>query len=179
MNSESDEKYLRALERLLVIVRDLGAARALPEVMRVVRSAARELVNADGATFVLREGDQVYYADEDAISPLWKGCRFPMKICISGWVILEKEPAVIPDIYVDPRIPVDAYRPTFVKSLAMVPMRLSNPVGAIGNYWAKVHTVDDSDLRILQFLADMAAGAIENAGFVPIPDPTHPQVILS
>ena len=45
-------------------------------------------------------------------------------------------PVVIPDIYADPRIPHDAYRPTFVKSLAMVPIRQLEPLGAIGNYWA-------------------------------------------
>ena len=30
----------------------------------------------------LREGR---YADEDAIGKLWKGQRFPMSTCISGW----------------------------------------------------------------------------------------------
>ena len=43
-----------------------------------------KLVGADGATFVLRDGDCCYYVDEDAISPLWKGQRFPLEACISG-----------------------------------------------------------------------------------------------
>ncbi len=46
--------------------------------MAVVRHAARELTGADGATFVLRDADKCFYADEDAIAPLWKGQRFPM-----------------------------------------------------------------------------------------------------
>src|SRR5262249_27351111 len=61
-------------------------------VMEIVRSAARELTGADGATFVLREGDLCYYADEDAIAPLWKGRRFPASACISGWTMLHREP---------------------------------------------------------------------------------------
>jgi hypothetical protein len=41
----------------------------------------------------IRDGDHCYYADENAISPLWKGRRFPLSACISGWVMLNKMPA--------------------------------------------------------------------------------------
>ena len=51
----------------------LAAATSLEDVQRLVRTTARQLVQADGATFVLRDVDRCYYADEDAISPLWKG----------------------------------------------------------------------------------------------------------
>src|SRR5512134_2389917 len=128
------DRYLRGMERLIEVVQELSLARTLEGVMAIVRSAARELTGADGATFVLRDGDLCYYADEDAIAPLWKGRRFPMSSCISGWAMLHREPAVIPDIYADPRIPIDAYRPTFVKSRVMVPIRAEEPIGAIGNY---------------------------------------------
>ncbi len=72
-------------------------------------------------------GKRCYYLDEDANAPLWKGSRFPLDSCISGWVILRGQIAVIPDIYSDARIPHAAYRPTFVKSLAMVPVPQKNP----------------------------------------------------
>src|SRR5262245_34448698 len=85
-----------------------------------ITQSARATIGADGATVVLRDGNDCYYADESAISPLWKGRRFPLSACISGWVMLNKMPAVIPDIYFDIRVPTDAYRLTFVKSLAMV-----------------------------------------------------------
>jgi hypothetical protein len=78
----------------------------------------------------LRENDSCYYLDEDAIAPLFKGSRFPLTSCISGWVILHGEIAVIPEIYSDARIPHAAYRPTFVKSLAMVPVPQNKPVAA-------------------------------------------------
>src|SRR5262249_51577428 len=100
--------------------------------------------------------------DEDAIAPLWKGRRFPASACISGWTMLHREPAVIPDIYADPRIPADAYRPTFVKSLAMVPIRLEQPIGAIGNYWADRRHVEPEELRLLQALAHSTSIALEN-----------------
>jgi signal transduction histidine kinase/ActR/RegA family two-component response regulator len=76
--------------------------------------------------------------------------------------MIHREPAVIEDVYADPRIPHEAYRPTFVKSLAMVPVRSAAPVGAIGNYWARPHRVSDEDLGILQALADSTSVALEN-----------------
>lgn len=148
--------------RLVSVVQALSMARDMQTIMSIVRKAARDLTGADGATFVLREGDNCYYADEDAIAPLWKGSRFPMSRCISGWVMLNRVPAVIPDIYADPRIPADAYRPTFVKSLAMVPIRTDAPLGAIGNYWATPHTPTPDDLALLAALADTTSVAIEN-----------------
>lgn len=130
--------------------------------MAVVRVAARELTGADGATFVLREGHQCFYADENAISPLWKGRRFPMEACVSGWSMLHREPAVIEDIYKDARIPADAYRPTFVRSLAMVPIRTLDPIGAIGVYWARRHRPTPDEVKLMQALADTTAVALEN-----------------
>jgi diguanylate cyclase (GGDEF)-like protein len=154
--------YVKGMERLLPAVQELSLARDIEGVQRVVRSAARELTGADGATFVLRDGPNCFYADEDAISPLWKGRRFPLETCISGWSMLNRQPAVIPDIYEDARIPADAYRPTFVQSLVMVPIRTVDPVGAIGNYWAKKRQPSEEEVRLLQALADCTSIAIEN-----------------
>lgn len=149
-------------ELLVDTVQKLSLAKDIQEVMKIVRTVARNLTGADGATFVLRDGDYCFYADEDSISPLWKGNRFPMSQCISGWVMLNKKPVVIPDIYADERIPVDAYRPTFVRSLAMVPIRTIEPIGAIGNYWAKHYQPTLEETKMLQALADITAVSIEN-----------------
>src|SRR5688572_21112619 len=146
--------YLRGMERLVVVVQELSLARDLPAVAAIVRRAARELTGADGATFILRDADKCHYVDEDAIGPLWKGRKFPLSACISGWSIIHRREAVIEDIYADPRIPHDAYRPTFVKSLAMVPVRTLDPIGAIGNYWAQRHRPTEHEVRLLQALAD-------------------------
>ncbi len=153
---------LSATERLVEVAQALSTTRDLDGIMAIVRHAARELTGADGATFVLRDGDLCFYADEDAISPLWKGHRFPMSACISGWAMLNREAAVIEDIYADSRIPQDAYRPTFVRSLAMVPIRTSAPVGAIGNYWATLHRATEGEVRLLRALADLTSVAMEN-----------------
>jgi GAF domain-containing protein len=158
----SEPRYLAGMERLIGAVQELSLARDLATIQRIVRAAARELTGADGATFVLRDNGYCYYADENAISPLWKGKRFPMEACISGWAMLNRKPAVIEDIYQDARIPHEAYRPTFVKSLAMVPIRTLDPVGAIGNYWATMREPSEQEVRLLQALADSTAVAMEN-----------------
>ncbi|MBW6420465.1 HD domain-containing protein [Rhizobium sp. XQZ8] len=144
----------------------MSMARGLDEVMMIVRQSARRLVGADGVTFVLRDGDKCHYADEDAISPLWKGQRFPLEACISGWAMQHAEVVVIEDIYKDDRIPHAAYRPTFVKSLAMVPVRQDDPIGAIGAYWAKAARPCDESVRILQRIANSAAIAITNVSLI-------------
>jgi diguanylate cyclase (GGDEF)-like protein len=73
-----------------------------------------------------------------------------------------REPVSIPDVYEDPRIPLEIYRTTFVRSLAMVPIRTQNPIGAIGIYWATTHSPTPDQLRILQIIADSTAVAIQN-----------------
>lgn len=150
------------LTLLVNAVQQLSQARDIDTVTAIVRTAARKLTGADGATFVLKDKDQCYYADEDAIAPLWKGQRFPMSACVSGWVMQHKEPVLIEDIYNDDRVPIDAYKPTFVKSILMVPIHTVAPIGAIGNYWAYNHLPTSEEVHLLQSLADITSVSIEN-----------------
>lgn len=150
-------------------VERLRTAQDLAEVQEVIRTSARALTQANGATFVLRDGDRCFYADEDAMSPLWKGQRFPITDCISGWAMLNSAVAVIPDITCDDRIPQDVYRPTFVRSLVMVPIGSPDPVGAIGIYWARTNAPRPDDVAIIDTLADAAATAIRRVGLDDAP----------
>ncbi len=139
------------------------AAAELDDLITATRRAARVLTGADGVTFVLRAGAQCYYVDEEAIGPLWKGQRFPLEQCISGWVMMHREPAIVPDIYADPRIPHDAYRPTFVRSLVMVPVRKADPIAAIGAYWQRQGAPTSEHVRLVELLAE-AAGTRLSSG---------------
>lgn len=141
---------------------DLSMARGIDEVMAVIRTHARTIVGADGITFVLRDGDLCYYAEEDAISPLWKGQRFPISTCVSGWAMLHRETVVIEDIYADDRVPHAAYRPTFVKSMVMTPVRRDDPIAAIGAYWRRRRRPTANELRTLRWIANSAAVALTN-----------------
>ena len=151
-----DAQLTEALERL-------AAAAQLTDVLETVRKAARAIVSADGATVVLREDDKCFYADEDAMSPLWKGQRFPARDCISGWAMVYGKTAVVRDVTLDDRIPIEAYRPTFVKSLAMVPV--GRPaIAAIGTYWAHHHAATAEDIEMLETLANSTAEALDRIG---------------
>ncbi len=147
---------------LIETIEALSATRTISEVADVVRKAARRISGADGVAFVLRDNNQCWYFDEDAIGPLWKGKRFPLTACISGWAMLNRQTVVIPDIYLDERIPHDAYRPTFVKSLVMTPVRMEDPVAAIGAYWAQEHTPSPETVQKLQVIARATASALES-----------------
>ncbi len=147
---------------LIKTIQELSLARDLETMRTIVKNAARKITEADGVTFILRENDRCYYMDEDAISPLWKGKRFPQESCISGWVMQHRKPAIIKDIEADGRIPMDVYKSTFVKSLAMVPIRSEDPLGAIGIYWADKRSAGAEEMEFLQSLADSTAIAMEN-----------------
>lgn len=149
-------------DHLKELILKLSRGRSVQDVITIVRSAARNMTGADGATFILKDKDKCYYVDEDAIGPLWKGKKFPLEACISGWAMLNKSSTAIKDIYKDSRIPIDAYRPTFVKSLVMVPINVDSPFGAIGNYWSHEHDATDEELRSLTFLAEVTSVVLQN-----------------
>lgn len=140
--------------------RELGEADCAAEVAAAVRHHGRRLVDADGITFVLRDGQFCFYLDEDAISPLWKGGRFPIETCVSGWVMTHRQPVIIPNIFMDDRVPHAVYRRTFVKSLMMVPVGDAVPVAAVGAYWAEFHDPTDCQILGLFRLARAASDAM-------------------
>ena len=97
------------------------------EVLEMLRDSARAIALSDGVAVVRRYGDQVAYVGEDAITPLWTGQRFPIHTCISGLAMLARQPILIPDILKDPRVPLNAYLSTFVRSMAMFPIGTGEP----------------------------------------------------
>ncbi|HEU4976475.1 MAG TPA: GAF domain-containing protein [Baekduia sp.] len=167
--------------RLLTAVRLVATAPDAATVHAVAASAARAVTGADGATLVLRDGGHCRYVDEDAISPLWKGRRFAASDCVSGWVMARHRPARIPDVLADDRVPRDAYRPTFVRSMLMVPMGWPECRGAIGAYWATLDGPTGADLRLVSAIADVAGLALDvieargSGGGDPWPGARHGQ----
>ena len=130
-------------------------------VIETVREHARGICQSDGITFVLREGDMCHYVEEDAIGPLWKGQKFPLSVCISGWAMLHGETAVIEDVFADPRIPYDAYLPTFVKSLIMTPVG-ERHVAAMGAYWKDVRSFTEEEVETVQNFAAMVGESLSD-----------------
>ena len=147
--------------KLLEAARDrLGHARSQDEIIGIVRGCARNVTSADGVTFVLRDYSNCHYVEEDAITPLWKGQKFPMTSCISGWAMMNNKTAVIPDIFVDDRIPHEVYRKTFVKSLVMAPVGFDTPMAAIGAYWRDKPIITAREVTAVETIAQMVGDAM-------------------
>src|ERR1700759_5577694 len=126
-----------------------------------VKDTARNICKSDGITFILREGNMCHYVEEDAIGPLWKGQYFPLSACISGWSMLNGQTAVNEDVFTDPRIPHDAYRPTFVKSLIMTPVGEKN-VAAMGAYWKESRQFSDLEQLTVKTFSTIVGKALSN-----------------
>lgn|SRR5512139_1142665 len=151
-------------DRLLALVGDLASALSVERLIMSLRGSARSVAGADGITVVRREGDRVRYVAEDAVSSLWEGQSFSVEQCISGLAMIENRPIVIPDVYVDSRVPIDAYQRTFVRSMAMFPIGRSAPTLAMGAYWAKAGMPDPEVIQLLASLARAAGSSFERIG---------------
>ncbi|CAO3359259.1 GAF domain-containing protein [Azospirillum palustre] len=151
------------LATLTKALAQISRAKSTDDVVATIRASARSLIGCQGIAIVLKEGDLCHYVEEDAIGPLWKGQKFPASACISGWSMINRKTAVIPDISLDERIPYELYRETFVRAVAMVPVRADNPIAAIGAYWAQPYDPDGWEVETLEALAEAAATALETA----------------
>ena len=151
---------------LMEAIEKLAGAGGMDDVIATLRATTRRLIGADGIAVILREGEQCWYVEEDAMGPLWKGHKFPLASCISGWAMLHKQSVMIEDIRHDDRIPQALYLDTFVRSLLMVPVRSDDPIGAIGAYWSETYRASAEQVETLERLARATATAMENVRLV-------------
>jgi GAF domain-containing protein len=161
MRLMSNPALLGRWKALTEAIDRLSKARSLDDAVEVVRTCARLIADAEGITFVLREGGKVRYVAEDAVSPLWTGQSFPIESCISGIAMLNRQPVIIPDIHADPRVPLSAYLSTFVQSMAMFPVGIGEPVAAIGAYWGETGEIDPGAIRLMSALARSVSAVLE------------------
>ncbi|HVF36765.1 MAG TPA: HWE histidine kinase domain-containing protein [Sphingomicrobium sp.] len=147
-------------------IESLAGAGDIDDVVATLRTTARRLIGADGIAVILREQEQCWYIEEDAMGPLWKGQKFPLASCISGWAMVHRQSVLIEDISVDDRIPQQLYQDTFVRSLLMVPVRSEDPIGAIGAYWSEPYRASKEQVATLERLARATATAMENVRLI-------------
>lgn len=151
------------MHRLIIAASQrLAEARTLADVTECITKTTRQMLQADGCCFVIREGQTAYYADEDAMDQLFVGSRFPLTSCVSGIAMSTREPVIVEDVETDPRAPQEIYGPTFVKSLVMVPIIADGPIGAIGAYWARRGRPSEDAVNALKTLARTSALAVQN-----------------
>ncbi|WP_140419389.1 PAS domain-containing sensor histidine kinase [Sphingobium sp. Z007] len=165
-SSSAEQDASSAQSFLIEASERLAAARSMSEVVDVLRRTARSAIGAEGIAVVLKDGDLCHYVAEDAIGPLWRGYRFPADSCVSGWTMRHGQTIAIADILTDHRVPQEAYRPTFVRSLVMAPIGRPAPVAALGAYWSQPGAHDRATIDRLESLARLSGIAIENARLI-------------
>lgn len=167
MSIENDRhQEATPLAALTNAVARLAGAREAKDIVEIVRSTARSMIGCQGVAVIRKEGDLCHYIEEDAIGALWKGQKFPSSACVSGWSMSERRTIVIPDIAREPRVPFELYQGTFVRAIAMTPVRPADPIGAIGAYWASSYDPTSGEIAVLEGLASAAATAIENVRLI-------------
>lgn len=165
-DGKNRNRHHTPLGELTRAVGRLAGAKSADDVVEIVRTTARALVGCEGVAIIRRDGDLCHYIEEDAIGPLWKGQKFPMSACISGWAMINRQTVVVPDISVDDRIPYELYEETFVRAVLMTPVRRNDPLGAIGAYWAAPYEPSDDEIEVLEALASATATALENVRLI-------------
>lgn len=148
--------------KLLATIEALKKADTMADVVDIVRESARSIAHADGITIVRRIGARVHYIAEDAIGPLWTGQDFPMEQCVSGLAMLTHEPILISDIMLDSRVPQHLYLQTFVRSMAMFPVGIGEPIASVGLYWQSTGRIDDETVALFESLARSMGAVIYN-----------------
>jgi GAF domain-containing protein len=129
-------------------------------ILEMVRTNGRQICKSDGITFVFKKDDHCFYAEEDAIGPLWKGQTFPCNLCISGWAMRTGEVTVVEDVFSDPRILPEFYAPTFVKSLIMAPVGGRN-FAAMGAYWKDQRQFTAMEITTVKIFSTVVGAALE------------------
>jgi hypothetical protein len=139
----------------------LGRATSTEAALEVLRERAREIACAEGVHIARREGDEAVFAGENAIGPVWTKRRLPMRRCVAGIAMLERQAIIIPDIRCDPRVPFNAYLATFVSSMAVFPIGSGEPIAALGVFWAEAGPIESDVLALLDTLTRSANATVE------------------
>lgn len=147
---------------LISAIQELSVARSRAEIHRAIKKAARRVNGADGSTLAVRSGELCVYVEQDGIGPDITGRKVPLGTCISGWAIANRCPAVVDDVRSDGRVGPDGFGPGSATSVVVVPVRVSDPVAAIANYWLGRHPPSDEEVSLLQALADAMSVALES-----------------
>lgn len=172
-NSPDDRKPRTTLSAITRATAAIVRSSTETEIIASIRESARSLIGCDGIAVIRREGDLCHYLEEDAIGALWKGQKFPMVACVSGWSMLNRQTVVIPDIAFDDRIPYELYQSTFVCAMAMAPIEVDEAIGSLGAYWAQTYEPSTWEVEILEALASAAGSAFRSivpptAGRLPL-----------
>jgi signal transduction histidine kinase len=158
---EDMRRRLAESQRLQQVTAALLRKLTLDDVLKIVRVEARHLTGAEGGTIFLLD-DETWLSeasDDDELDPLTK--RVSVTGSLTGESVLSGKPVLVND-YATPQ--VEARTPSArTESLLAVPLKVEGvAIGAL-NVANKPGGFTDDDVRVLGYLADVGAIAIESA----------------
>ncbi|MCX7678133.1 MAG: SpoIIE family protein phosphatase [Spirochaetes bacterium] len=141
---------------------------SVPELLIVILDIAKELVGAEGASLLLvdEETDDLIFNIVQGGRGEIKGDRLPKGMGIAGYVAQTGESLIVNDAQNDPRFfkEIDNKYNFYTKNIIAVPMKVMNRLVGVLEAINSIdrENFDDWDLKLLNYLAELAAIAISN-----------------
>lgn len=169
-NMDETSRLKMEMEALVGIGKALTSTLDLPEVLQLVMQKISELLQPKTWSLLLVDESTQELYFEIVISPAaeqLKSIRLKIGEGIAGWVAKNGQSLLIPDVNTDPRFApkVDQAVSFTTRSIVCVPLKLRERVTGVIELINSMgeSTFDESDLEILEVIADYSAIAIENA----------------
>ena len=165
---EAEQRRAEQFRVITEVGRRITSLTNLDAVLRQLAQLIHSAFGYDHVGIAVTEGDYATY--RVGAGRLWESDEFEFSPSslrigeegITGWVASTGEPLLVPDVREDPRY-VWMHGSDTLSELA-VPIKLKGQViGVLDAQSGRVNGFDESDLSVLQSLADQAAIAIENA----------------
>ncbi|WP_190488332.1 EAL domain-containing protein [Microcoleus sp. FACHB-831] len=171
---EREREYL--LHRLRLEAEDLAALSTvtanaistlnLDELLNVLLQRIVQVTQADTATILLKEDDQlVIKAGIGIDEQLELGHAIPIGPSFAGIIALTMQPLYVEDAQNSPGVMVNHFhKPQGIKTILGVPLKRNGSlIGVLHVAWSKIHPFSDRALHLLEITAERCAMAILNA----------------
>lgn len=163
--TENLQETVASLEKLIQISRKLNSTLEMRPLLQQIVDAGRELTHADGASILLMEDDQTLrFAAASPQSEILEMTEVPLEGSLAGWVVRNRELAIVEDAQSDPRhYNINTVDTT--QSIIAVPMIFADQViGVLESLTTKArYRFTRQDMETLETLASIAAVAVQNA----------------
>lgn len=157
------ERERRQSEAMAEIARAVGESLKMGEVLRLILRHAVALLQAEGASVALRDGDYLNVVSAIGMSELLAGVHLPVAGSLSGQVVTSGAAVVTNDMASEPEVHRATLRLVPAEKSVIVPLMTARGILGVIAVYNRAADFTTDDARILQRLADQVAVAVVNA----------------
>lgn len=157
------------LQRLLLVSRSLSSTMDLPEILKMVLSAAAELTESAGASIMLIDpnGTDLRFVASSSSNQNIKDMLVPLDKSLAGWVVSNNQPVIVDNVATDERhyLETSQLMGLTINTLMAVPLRDRGEVIGVLEAFNKRdgEIYFPYDQAVAQALASQAALSITNS----------------